>query len=121
MLKLKYLTFVLPILFVLSSHAQQSPAYWVNKTYRTATDLLNAGKYASAAEQFRQVENATYKTTTQKQFESEISLLKENAQYYEAFCALQLGNDDAESMFLRFIKEYPENPLAKLAYFQIGK
>jgi TolA-binding protein len=121
MLKLKYLIFVFPVLFVLSSKAQQAPSYWVNKTYRTATDLLNAGKYASAAEQFRQVEDATVKTSTQKQFESELSLLKENSQYYEAYCALQLGNDDAESMFLRFIKEHPENPLAKLAYFQIGK
>jgi TolA-binding protein len=32
-----------------------------------------------------------------------------------------LGNDDAESMFLRFIKEHPENPLTKQAFFQIGK
>jgi TolA-binding protein len=32
-----------------------------------------------------------------------------------------LGNDDAESLFMRFIKEHPENPLAKVAYFQIGK
>jgi TolA-binding protein len=121
MIKLKHLLFLLPVFFVLSSNAQQSPSFWVNRIYRTATDLLNKNKYAAAAEQFRQVENATVKTGTQKQFESELSLLKENSEYYEAYCALQLGNDDAESMFLRFIKEHPENPLAKLAYFQIGK
>jgi len=75
----------------------------------------------AAAEQFRQVEASRLKTSTQPQFESELSLVKENCQYYEAYCALSLGNDDAESMFQRFIKEHPENPLTKLAYFQIGK
>jgi TolA-binding protein len=64
---------------------------------------------------------ASLKAAQQSKFESELSLLKENSQYYEALCALELGNDDAESMFLRFIKEHPENPLTKLAYFQVGK
>ena len=79
------------------------------------------GKYAAAAEQYRLVERTALKTSQQSKFESELSLLKENAQYYEAVCALELNNDDAESMFTRFIKEHPENPLAKQAYFQVGK
>ena len=90
-------------------------------TYHTATDLLNKGKYVAAAEQFRLVEKSRIKTSTQPQFESELSLVKENAQYYEALCSLELGNDDAESLFLKFSKEHPENPLTKLAFFQIGK
>ena len=121
MIKYKYLAFISPLFFVLSANAQQDPSFWVNKTYRTATTLLANGQYVAAAQQFRLVENAKVKPATQAQFESEVSLLKENAQYYEAMCALNLGNDDAESMFLCFIKEHPENPLAKLAYFQIGK
>jgi TolA-binding protein len=84
-------------------------------------ELLNKGKYAAAAEQFRLIEKSRLKPSTQSQFESELSLVKENAQYYEALCALELGNDDAESMFLRFIKDHPENPLTKLAYYQIGR
>jgi len=121
MIKYRYIAFILPLFFVLSSNAQQNPSFWVNKAYRTATNLLNSGQYTAAAEQFRLVEAAKIKPATQAQFESEISLLKENSQYYEAVCALELGNDDAESMFLRFIKDHPENPLAKLAYFQVGK
>jgi hypothetical protein len=39
------------------------------------------------------------KTSNQPQFESELSLLKENAQYYMALCALELGNDDSEGSF----------------------
>jgi len=121
MIKLRYLASIFPLFFVLSAVAQQNPSFWVNRTYRTATDLLNNGQYTAAAEQFHLVDDAKIKPNTQSQFESEVSLLKENSQYYEALCALELGNDDAESMFLRFIKEHPENPLAKLAYFQVGK
>ena len=107
--------------FALSARAQQNPSFQVYRTYHAATDLLDKGLYVAAAEQFRLVETSRLKTGTQSKFESDLSLIKENAQYYEALCALELGNDDAESMFLRFIKEHPENPLTKLAYFQIGR
>jgi TolA-binding protein len=121
MIKLRYSFLLISIFFVLSSHAQQDPSFDIYRTYQTATDLLNKGRYVAAAEQFRLVEGLRIKPSTQPRFETELSLIKENAQYYEAFCELQLANDDAESMFLRFIKEHPENPLTKLAYFQIGR
>jgi TolA-binding protein len=121
MIKLKY--FILPaaVLFVLQAQAQQSPSFHIYKTYHTGLDLLDKGKYVAAAEQFRQVEDMRLKTNIEPKFESELSLLKENSYYYEALCALESGSDDAESLFQKFIKEHPENPLTKLAYFQIGK
>lgn len=121
MTKLKYISLLIPVFFTLAASAQQDPSFQVYRTYHAATDLLNKGKYVAAAEQFRLVERSALKPTTSPKFESELSLVKENAQYYEAVCALELGNDDAESLFLKFIKDHPENPLAKLAYFQIGK
>ncbi len=121
MIKIKYISLLIPVFIVSTASAQQNPSFQVYRSYHTAMDLMDKGKFASAAEQFRTVEASRLKTATQPQFESELSLVKENSQYYEAFCALNLGNDDAESMFLRFIKEHPENPLTKLAYFQIGK
>ncbi|MDB5143506.1 MAG: tol-pal system protein YbgF, partial [Mucilaginibacter sp.] len=121
MTKLKYISILVPVFFALSASAQQDPSFQVYRTYHAATDLLNKGKYVAAAEQFRLVERSRLKTSTQPQFESELSLVKENAQYYEAVCSLELGNDDAESLFMKFIKEHPENPLAKVAYLQIGK
>lgn len=121
MTKLKYITLIAPVFLALNTQAQQNPSFHINKVYQTATDLLDKGKYVAAAEQYRLVEQARLPTSSQSKFESELSLLKENAQYYEALCALELGNDDAESMFLRFIKEHPENPLTKLAFFQVGK
>ncbi|MEO6150072.1 MAG: tetratricopeptide repeat protein, partial [Mucilaginibacter sp.] len=69
----------------------------------------------------RLVEDARLKTSAQPKFESELSLVKENSYYYEAVCALESGSDDAESLFQKFIKAHPENPLTKLAYFQVGK
>jgi TolA-binding protein len=121
MMKLKYIPLLVPLLFATQLYAQQNPSFQVYNAFNTATDLLNKGEYVAAAEQFRLIEQSTIKTSTQPGFESQLSLVKENAQYYEALCALELENDDAQSMFLRFIKEHPENPLVKLAYFQIGK
>ncbi|RVT99833.1 tetratricopeptide repeat protein [Mucilaginibacter limnophilus] len=122
MVKLKYI--VLPAaaaLIITQAKAQQNPSFHIYKTYHTGLDLLDKGKYVAAAEQFRQVEATSLKTTTQAKFESELSLLQENASYYEAVCALESGSEDAESLFQKFIKEHPENPLAKMAFFQVGK
>ncbi|HEY2582946.1 MAG TPA: tetratricopeptide repeat protein [Mucilaginibacter sp.] len=121
MIKFKHVFLTILIFFALNSHAQQNPSFQLYRTWHSAMELLNKGKYAAAAEQFRLVEKSRLKPSTQSQFESELSLVKENAQYYEALCALELENDDAESMFLRFIKDHPENPLTKLAYYQIGR
>ncbi|WP_091149916.1 tetratricopeptide repeat protein [Mucilaginibacter pineti] len=121
MIKFRYIPLLIPAFIVSTALAQQNPSTQIYHTYHSAINLMDKGKYVAAAEQFRIVEASRLKTSTQPQFESELSLVKENSQYYEAFCALNLGNDDAESMFLRFIKEHPENPLTKLAYFQIGK
>ncbi|TSD65974.1 tetratricopeptide repeat protein [Inquilinus sp. KBS0705] len=121
MIKLQYITLSALVFVASASYAQQNPSFHINRTYQTAGELLNKEKYAAAAEQYRLVEHAQLKAGSQPKFESELSLLKENAQYYEALCALELGNDDAESLFSRFIKEHPENPLTKIAYFQVGK
>jgi TolA-binding protein len=121
MMKIKYPAPLALLFFAYQAVAQQNPAFQVYQTYQTAMELLNKDKFVAAAAQFRIVEDFRLKTKIQPRFESELSLEQENAQYYEALCAIELANDDAESMFLRFIKEHPENPLTKLAYFQIGK
>ncbi|GAB2693008.1 tetratricopeptide repeat protein [Mucilaginibacter koreensis] len=121
MFKLKYAVFSAPLLLALPAAAQQNPSFNLFRTYHTATELMDKQKFVAAAEQFRLIESQRLLTLNQPRFESELTLLQENAQYYEALCALELGNDDAESLFLRFIKEHPENPFSKLAYFQIGR
>lgn len=121
MIKTVSVSISLLLLTIFTSYAQQNAYFNLQRNYNAAVELLGKGKYVAAAEQFRLVEKPRLKNSNQPVFESETSLLKENAYYFEAVCALNLGNDDAESMFLRFIKEHPENPLAKVANFQIGK
>lgn len=103
------------------SHAQISPLIKLNQNYQTGIELLQNEKYAAAAQQFKMVEQYRNKTSTQQQSNAELTVIKENAKFYAAVCALELGNDDAEALFQEFIREYPLNPNTKLAYFHMGK
>jgi TolA-binding protein len=120
MIKLKYSISLFLLLFAFTVRAQQSQSFQAYRTYHAAGDLLERGMYVAASAQYRLVIESK-KTSNQPQFESELSLLKENAQYYMALCALELGNDDSEDLFLKFIHDHPENPLSKLAIYQIGR
>lgn len=104
-----------------SSIAQISPLIGLNKNYQSGLELLHNEKYAAASQQFKLVEQVRTKSSTQQVSNAELSLLKENAKFYAAVCALELANDDAESLFMEFIREYPLNPNTKLAYFYVGK
>ncbi|TCC89528.1 tetratricopeptide repeat protein [Pedobacter frigiditerrae] len=106
---------------ITASFAQITPLITLNKNYQTGLELLQNEKYVAAAQQFKMVEQVRSKASTQKESNAELSLLKENAKFYAAVCALELGNEDAESLFLEFIREYPLNPNTKLAYFHVGK
>ncbi|MFD0940664.1 tetratricopeptide repeat protein [Pedobacter boryungensis] len=103
------------------SIAQVSPLVNLNKNYQTGLELLQNEKYVAAAQQFKLVEATRSKASTQQESNAELSLLKENAKFYAAVCALELGNEDAETLFQEFIREYPLNPNTKLAYFHVGK
>ncbi len=121
MIKHKYISVFVLIFFVVQAKAQQNPSFQIHRTWHTAMELLNKEKFVAAAQQFRLIEESKLKTSNQPRFESELALMQENAQYYVALCALESGNDDAESLLLKFIKEHPENPLTKLAYYHIGR
>ena len=104
-----------------TGYAQSSILVHLNENYRTGLELLDNEKYVAAAEQFRLVDRARQKADAQQESNAELSLLKENAKFYAAVCALELGNNDAESLFQKFIKDYPLNANTKLAYFHVGK
>lgn len=115
---------LVPLFFVggiTASFAQISTLVSLNKNYQTGLELLQNEKYVAAAHQFKLVETHRTKVSTQKESSAELSLIKENAKFYAAVCALELGNSDAESLFLEFIKTYPLNPNTVLAYFHVGK
>ncbi|HEY9533964.1 MAG TPA: tetratricopeptide repeat protein, partial [Mucilaginibacter sp.] len=121
MIKISSRILLLSLFFALKVHAQQDPSFHLYRAYHAASDLLEKGMYVAASQQYHLVMNSRLKTSNQPRFESELTLLKENAQYYAALCALELQNDDAQNLFLEFIHDHPENPLAKLAVYQIGR
>src|SRR3546814_2197851 len=87
--------------------AQQSAWQTINTFYKSGMELYERGKYVAAAEQFDKVENSRIRSVTQEDENSNISLLKEKARFYQAVCALEVGNADAENRFFKFIKDYP--------------
>ncbi|MES2653716.1 MAG: tetratricopeptide repeat protein [Bacteroidota bacterium] len=101
--------------------AQISPLVKLNQNYQTGLELLQNEKYVAAAQQFKLVEQARTKNSTQQESNAELSILKENAKFFTAVCALELGNNDAEALFREFIREYPLNSNTILAYFHVGK
>ncbi|PST81711.1 hypothetical protein C7T94_17710 [Pedobacter yulinensis] len=115
--------YILPVLACTFSSAfgQVSELVKLNKNYQTGIELLEHEKYNSAAQQFKLVEQVRNKPNAQQTSNAELSLLKENARFYLAVCALELNHDDAESLFRNFIRDYPLNPNTKLAYFHVGK
>jgi len=78
--------------------------------YRDAVELFNKEKYGAAQEKFKQL-------LATKDYPVE---LRANAEYYQAVCALQLFNADAENLMMAFIKDYPENPKVNRGYFELA-
>jgi len=101
--------------------AQHSAWQEVNIAYKNGLELFERGKFSSASTQFDKVEELRTKSSLQLDETEELSLLKENVRFYQAICALELGESDAESRFLKYIRDYPASSNSKAAYFQIGK
>lgn len=90
----------------LCSYAQTT----TQATYAKGLSLLDKQKYVAAAQQFSKVLK-----------DDKLSLLQENAAFYQALCALELSNADAENLLLEFVKKHPENILANEAYYHLGR
>ncbi|MGE8380267.1 MAG: tetratricopeptide repeat protein, partial [Sphingobacterium sp.] len=101
--------------------AQQTEWQQINKAYKTGMELYERGKFGSASAQFDRVEALRTKSNLQLDETEELSLLKENVRYYQAVCALELGESNAENRFLKYIQDFPVSANSKAAYFQIGK
>ena len=97
-------TFVIKLLLLAclihSARAQQTVWFDTNQHYKLGIELLDKQKYVAAAEQFSCVQKSTDKTSIILD-RQHLSLLQENAQYYQAYCALKLGNQNAESPIFR--------------------
>ncbi|MBD3749660.1 MAG: tetratricopeptide repeat protein [Sphingobacteriales bacterium] len=116
------ITLFLSFLILSKLSLAQVPAYFdVQAQYKNGLELIDKGKYAAASSVFYEVEKNKAFKSTENESNAAISQIKVNSQYYRALCALELENDDAEQLFKKFIKQHPESPKAKQAYFQVGR
>ncbi|UTW67028.1 tetratricopeptide repeat protein [bacterium SCSIO 12643] len=100
-------------LFSQQINAQETRVYTSNlRWYNEGLELLEKEKYSAAINAFEK---------TRSSINDKNSEVYVNATYYKAVCALNLFNKDAEFQLKEFIKNYPESPQVKHAYFQLGK
>lgn len=116
-----FCTFLVIVSFSMPMRAQQSAWQQLNRTYHTAMELYEKGNYVAAAHLFGKIEHKRIPSSLQEDEHAQVSLLKESARFYQAVCALELQDPDAEDQFLKYISDYPASAHAKAAYYQVGR
>lgn len=84
--------------------------------YKEALKLFQEKNYVTAKRLFLQ----TIETESEP-LESNYQMVRKNARFYAAFCALELGQPDAEKLLLEMAQEYDETPAKRLGYYYLGK
>ena len=81
--------------------------------FKSGLELFQKQKFGSAQKQFSKI-------STRYNNESN-NLVRTDAEYYSALCALELFHKDAELLLKNFIANHPESPRVQTAYFHLGK
>jgi tetratricopeptide (TPR) repeat protein len=107
--------FVLIFIFCLPvvAFAQQTTIYThEDAEFKTAIELYQKEKFGAAQKSFVKVIE-THPDPN--------SLVRIDAEYYNAICAIELFNKDGELYLKQFVKDHPESPKVRSAYFYLGK
>ncbi len=80
------------------------------RLFNTGIDLVNHSQYGAAREVFSEFLNIS----------SSFDAKRADAEYYKAFCALNLFHTDAEKQIDDFIKTHPSHPKAIVANYDLG-
>jgi len=80
--------------------------------FKTGVELFQKEKFGAAQKSFLRIIE-THKDPQ--------SLVRIDAEYYNAICAIELFNKDGELYLKQFILDHPESPKVKSAYFYLGK
>ena len=105
-----FLSLTISLFFIYSTQGQSSLSFTSkDNAYRTGLQLLNEGKYLAAS----------------KQFENYLAIGNDpiklaDAEYFIAYGALQLKNQDGEALVEKFISDHPNHTKASLAYYELG-
>ena len=99
--------------FITITFAQKTAFYnEPEQTFRLSVELFEKEKYGAAQDGF------DYVITN---IGNPLSQLRINAEYYDALCALELFNKDAEYKFNEFVTNHPSNSRLNLINFQLGR
>ena len=80
--------------------------------FKTGIELYQKEKYGAAQKSFMKVIESHPDTK---------SLVRIDAEYYNAICAIELFNKDGELYLKQFVKDHPESPKVKSAYMYLGR
>ncbi len=111
-IKIHLLLSVFLFVYSVQSFAQKTKNYDdpIN-TYLNALSLFSKEKYPAAYTEFDKYLEESGNPHSENY---------EDAVYHKAVCALNLYQNDAVYLLENFIRNYPESPKVKLAYFQLG-
>jgi len=100
-----------------STFAQKTQHYEdAHRTYKRALEQFEQNNYITAKRLFEQVVSYVPPSTREESY-----ILRANAEYYIALCALKMDQPEAEELFRTYIKNYHETPNTRKAYYQLGK
>ncbi len=98
-------------IFSVSSFAQKTDIYTnALKEYNHAIELYNNRDFVAAKHLFNKLKS---------DFEDS-SERKANCAYYEAFCAIQIGDQNADEMMRNFVERYPTSTKQNTAFLEVG-
>lgn len=104
---------VFTMLFLGGIKAQKTMVYSPPESYyQDALALFNKNQFGSAQDLFQK---------TIERIHDPYSNMRINAEYYNAICAVELFNSNAEILLQNFIAEHSESTHIKYIYFQLGK
>ncbi|PKP36779.1 MAG: hypothetical protein CVT98_07090, partial [Bacteroidetes bacterium HGW-Bacteroidetes-15] len=109
----RILAFCLLGLIALNTAAQESITHiHPDKYFNKGIELFEKGNYVSAQKHFQ--------LASKHSNPSELHLRGE-AEFYNALCAIELFNQDAEFLIRSFINNYPDNQKVNRAFFELAK
>ena len=106
------LSLIIFLFTFLSLEAQENLYHqYKDNDFDEGMELFEKGKYGMAQRLFESCNERNKNTNTE---------LRTLSQYYIAYCAVSLFNNDAEFLTYKFIGENPESPLVNNAYFNLA-
>lgn len=108
--RFSFLTLIITIWASVAFAQDQLSRGRLDNLYKKGLELVNHANYGAAREVFTQFLQQATSTDTRRA----------EAEYYQAYCALNLSHSDAEKLLVAFVDNHPANPRSKTAYLDLA-